>query len=261
MSHWKEEETMAQMAESDKTGIPIHYTRSSHSVLDCHWSHQNPELNSELTGSAGQHEHPLGCYLDGSTCTVVLLGSVSLIFTVGQINSEGSPVILCTAIVQLANLSNFLYHSILQTSWQTLDCSPCFAQLLGSRDVYHSQVGLAPSGNCRLILLLVVVYSQREADVVSTPFLHILMRSQLKFAKCFWLRGHQLSAGGWKQEACGFYFSVSTPLFSTPLWPCFPFHSSLIFSATHREYAFTWHKECFQIVLCFWHRNHRIKIF
>lgn len=88
-----EEETEAQMAQGDKTGILIHYTWSSHSVLACQWSHQNPDLHSELTGSAGQHGHPLGCYLGGSTCSVLLLGSISFIFTVGQINSEGSPVI------------------------------------------------------------------------------------------------------------------------------------------------------------------------
>lgn len=108
---------------------------------------------------------------------------------------------------------------------KTLHCFPCFAlllpSLLGSRDVYHSQVGLAPSGNCRLVLLLVVIYSQREAVVVSTPFLHILRRSQLKFAKCFWLPGHQLSAGAESRKLVSFIF-VTLPSFLHSSLALFP---------------------------------------
>ena len=57
---------------------------------------------------------------------------------------------------------------------------------LGSNDVYCLQVVLAPSGNFRLVLLVVVRDCQREAGMVFTLFLDIL-RSQIKFAKDFWL--------------------------------------------------------------------------
>lgn len=53
---------------------------------------------------------------------------------------------------------------------------------LGSNDVYCLQEVLAPSGNFRLVLLVVVRDCQREAGMVFTLSLDIL-RSQIKVAK------------------------------------------------------------------------------
>ena len=110
-SHWMDEETEAHTAQGDKTGIPIRYTRSSHSVRAL------PLISFELrvklcsTWESRGAGHPLGCYLDGTICSVLLLGSIPvdpLYFHCGNWWTKREAQSYPTAIFQLASVSNFL---------------------------------------------------------------------------------------------------------------------------------------------------------